>query len=74
VKNPSVFFKKVDFRRGFTIQNGLAVPAYLASTIDTRLVGKIEISINFSNFAQGRDDETDGDTADSTTIRQSMLR
>ena len=74
VKPPSVFFKKVDFRRGFTIQNGLAVPAYLASTIDTRLVGKIEISINFSNFAQGRDAETDEDTADSTAIRQSMLR
>jgi hypothetical protein len=73
VKNPSVFFKKVDFRRGFHIQNGLAVPSYIASTIDTRLVGKIEISINFSNFTQGRDSEAD-EEADSSAVRQSMLQ
>jgi hypothetical protein len=50
VKNPSVFFKKVDFRRGFAVQNGKVVPCYMASTIDTRLVGKIEILINFFAF------------------------
>ncbi|MBV9675767.1 MAG: hypothetical protein JO185_05500 [Acidobacteriaceae bacterium] len=74
VKNPSVFFKKVDFRRGFNIQNGLAVPTYLVSTIDTRLVGKIEINISFSKFAQGRDTEADEDAADSAATRQSMLQ
>jgi hypothetical protein len=74
VKNPSIFFKKVDFRRGFAIQNGLAVPAYIASTIDTRLVGKIEISINFSKFTQGRDLEADEDGADSAVVHQTMLK
>jgi hypothetical protein len=74
VKNPSVFFKKVDFRRGFAIQNGVAVPAYIASTIDTRLVGKIEISINFSKFTKGQDLEADEDGANSAVVHQTMLR
>ncbi len=52
VKNPSIFFKKVDFERAFTIKNGVAVPSYMTSTIDARLIGKVEININYSNFAQ----------------------
>jgi hypothetical protein len=52
VKNPSVFFKKVDFERDFAIQNGTAVPERMSSTIDTRLVGKVELNISYSNFAQ----------------------
>ena len=74
VRNPSIFFKQVDFRRGFVIQNGLAVPAYLASTIDTRLVGKIEISISFSKFTQGHDSEADAETADSNVAHQTTLK
>jgi hypothetical protein len=74
VKNPSIFFKQVDFRRGFIIKNGLAVPAYLASTIDTRLVGKIEISISFSKFTQGQSSEADEETADSAVVHQTTLK
>jgi hypothetical protein len=74
VKNPSIFFKKVDFRRGFAIQNGLAVPSYIASTIDTRLVGEIEISISFSKFTQGHDSDADEEEADSAVVHQSTLR
>ncbi len=74
VKNPSIFFKQVDFRRGFSIQNGLAVPSYIASTIDTHVVGKIEISINFSKFTQGRDSEIGEDAADATVAHRSMFR
>lgn len=73
VRNPSIFFKQVDFRRGFSIQNGLAVPAYLASTIDTRLVGKIEININFSKFTQGQEAGADEETADSGVAHQAMF-
>lgn len=54
VKNPSIFFKKVDFERDFAIQNGTAVPERMSSTIATRLVGKVELSISYSNFAQAR--------------------
>ena len=50
VKNPSIFFKKVDFERAFKIQNGIAVPEYLNSVIDARLIGKVELNISYSNL------------------------
>ncbi len=52
VKNPSVFFKQVDFERGFSIRNGLSVPSYISSTINTHLIGKVELKVNFSNVEQ----------------------
>ncbi|MFL6353099.1 MAG: hypothetical protein ACJ74Z_14795 [Bryobacteraceae bacterium] len=52
VKNPSIFFKRVVFERAFTIENGLAVPKYMVSSIDTRVIGKVEITINYSNLEQ----------------------
>lgn len=52
VKNPSVFLKSVRFARDYTIQQGIAVPARIQSTVDTRLVGKAELTINFSNFSK----------------------
>jgi hypothetical protein len=51
VKNPTIFFKKVDFERGFSIQDGHAIPSYITSTIDTRLVGRVELKVNYSKFA-----------------------
>jgi hypothetical protein len=50
VKNPSIFFKRVDFERAFKIQNGIAVPEYLNSVIDARLIGKVELNISYSNL------------------------
>jgi hypothetical protein len=49
VRNPSVFFKKVDFQRQFAIRNGVAVPEHVYSTIDTRLVGQVQLDISYSN-------------------------
>ena len=57
VKNPSIFFKKVDFERDFAIQNGVSVPAHMTSTIDTRVVGIVELDINYTNIAEGADDD-----------------
>ncbi len=51
-KNPSVFFKKVDFERAFAIQNGQAVPKHLNSVITTRLVGKVQLDVSYSHYAQ----------------------
>jgi hypothetical protein len=58
VKNPSVFFKKVDFERDFAILNGVSVPAHMTSTIDTRVVGKVELDINYTHVDDGADDDT----------------
>jgi len=49
VKNPSVFFRQVDFEREFAILNGSAVPAHMRSVIDTRLVGKVNLSVAYSS-------------------------
>jgi hypothetical protein len=49
VKNPSIFFKKVDFERAFAIQNGVPVPAHMTSTIQTRIVGKVELDVNYTS-------------------------
>jgi hypothetical protein len=51
VKNPSFFFKKVEFERQFAIRDGVAVPERMKSTINARFVGKVEITINYSNAA-----------------------
>ena len=55
VKNPSIFFKRVNFERAFAIENGLAVPEHMSSTIDTRVVGRIELNVNYSKVALGDD-------------------
>lgn len=51
VKNPSIFFKKVDFERNYAIRNGVPVPQTMSSVIQTRLVGKVELSISYSKFS-----------------------
>ena len=60
VKNPSIFFKKVDFERAFAIHNGRAVPQHMSSVITTRLVGKVELDVNYTNFSETLDDAQSG--------------
>lgn len=49
VKNPSVFVKHIVFVRDYQIRDGIAAPTQITSTIDTRLVGHAELSIQFSS-------------------------
>jgi hypothetical protein len=58
VKNPSLFLKKVEFTREYDIRDGVAFPARIASIVDTRLVGKAQINITFSNFSRAETDES----------------
>jgi hypothetical protein len=51
VKTPSVFLKKIAFVRDYEILNGVAVPKHIESTVDTRIVGRAELEIEFSNFS-----------------------
>jgi hypothetical protein len=71
VKNPSIFFKKVDFERAFTIQNGLPIPQSMISTIDVRLIGKVQLTINYSNFAPNAEDTEVGGSSESTSVSNS---
>jgi hypothetical protein len=50
VKNPSIFLKRVEFVRKYEIRDGLSVLRQVQSTISTRLVGKAELTIAYSNF------------------------
>ena len=55
VKNPSVFLKRVDFVRDYRIENGVAYPKRIDSIVDTRLIGRAEIHINFTNYSRETD-------------------
>ena len=49
VKNPSILIKKVAFIRKYEIHDGVSVPRQVLSVVETRLVGKAELTIDFSN-------------------------
>lgn len=49
VKNPSIFLKRVEFVREYYIRGGVAVPLQIASTVETRLVGRAEVTVHFRN-------------------------
>ncbi len=51
VKNPSIFLKRIAFIRRYEIRDGISVPRQVQSVVDTRLVGKAELTIDFSNFS-----------------------
>jgi hypothetical protein len=59
-KNPSIFFKRVDFEQAFLIQNGRAVPQQMSSVITTRLVGKVQLNVNYSNYVESSYNESEG--------------
>ena len=56
VKSPSVFVKKIEFVQEFELQNGVSLPSHIESTVDTRVAGRAELSINFTNFTHLEDD------------------
>ncbi len=65
VKNPSLAIRKVAFVRKYEIRNGISVPRQVQSVTDTWLVGKAELTIDYSNFSidsrkQGVASDTDG--------------
>jgi len=51
VKNPSIFVRRIDFVREYDIVNGLAIPRQIESTVETRLVGKAELTVRFHDVA-----------------------
>jgi hypothetical protein len=72
VKNPSIFFRKVDFEQAFELHNGAAVPQRMSSVIDTRLVGKVQLNISYSNFADFDDDESENTQAKPALISSTI--
>jgi Outer membrane lipoprotein-sorting protein len=50
VKNPSFLIKKVAFIRKYEIHDGISTPKQVFSVVNTRLVGKAELTIDFTKF------------------------
>ena len=53
VKNRSMFLKRVEFTRRYEIRDGISVPRRTESVADVRLVGKAELTIDYTNFSVG---------------------
>jgi len=51
VKSPSIFLKRVDFVQVYEIRDGLSIPVRMHTTVDTRLIGKAELTVDFRNVA-----------------------
>ena len=60
VKNPSIFFKRMEFVRTYIMQDGISRPRHIDSVVKTRIVGPVELSINFDNYTRAPDDESAG--------------
>jgi hypothetical protein len=52
VKSPSIFVKKIDFIREYELREGVAYQTHIFSVVETRVVGKAELDISFSNFSR----------------------
>jgi hypothetical protein len=59
VKNRSIFLKRVEFTRQYEIRDGMSVPRRIESVADVRMVGKAELTIDYSNFSVGDEDAED---------------
>jgi len=59
VKSPSVFLKKIAFVREYELHDGVSIPKHIASRVDTRIVGRAELQISFSNFSKQDNPEDD---------------
>lgn len=55
VKNPSIFLKKVEFVREYEIADGVARPKHIESVVHTRIAGKAELAIDYTNYQQTED-------------------
>jgi hypothetical protein len=66
VKTPSVFLKKIAFVRDYELRDGVAFPSHIESTVDTRIVGRAELKIDFTNYSKqdgAEDEESAGDAS-----------
>jgi hypothetical protein len=58
VKNPSIFFKRMDFVRTYELHDGVSRPQHIDSIVQTHIVGPVQLSINFDNYTLAPDDDS----------------
>jgi hypothetical protein len=57
VKSGSAWLKSIRFVRDYELRNGISVLKHLQSTVDVRVVGKAELSANYSNPTWQEDEQ-----------------
>jgi hypothetical protein len=60
VKSGSAWLKRVRFVRDYEMLDGISILKHLQSTVDVRVVGRAELSANYSNPTWQEDDKTAG--------------
>jgi hypothetical protein len=53
----SLLVKKMEFVQEYEIRDGVAIPKHFQGTADIRVVGRAELSIDYSNFTRQEADE-----------------
>jgi len=57
VKTPSILLKSVSFENEYELKNGVAWPSHIICHVDTRVAGRADLNIRFSNVTKA--DESD---------------
>ena len=50
-KNPSILVRRIEFVREYEIHDGIAITRRIQSTVQTRLFGKAELTVEFSHLS-----------------------
>jgi hypothetical protein len=58
VKSGSAWLKSIRFVRDYEMRDGISILKHLQSTVDVRVVGKAELSANYSNPTWQEDEQT----------------
>lgn len=58
VKSGSAWLKSIHFQRDYEMRNGISMLKHLQFTVDVRIVGKAEVSANYSNPTWQEDEQT----------------
>ena len=53
VKSPSIWLRKISFVRDYELKGDMSVPTKIDTTIETRIVGKAELTIRYTNVHKG---------------------
>jgi hypothetical protein len=51
VKSPSIFLRRIEFVREYEIRGGVAIPRQIESTVETRIVGRAQLTVRFHNVS-----------------------
>ncbi|MEO8050291.1 MAG: hypothetical protein ABI833_07730 [Acidobacteriota bacterium] len=49
IKSPSVFIKRISFTRDYVARGWFDVPVHIHSTVESRIVGRVELDIEFAD-------------------------